>query len=208
MKSRRRKAVSNKQKKPIRRRSTAYSSGFTLIETMVAVSILALAIAGPMYVAGRSIVYAQIARDELIAVSLAQEGIEFVRRMRDNSYLFAYRQGGSTVSATAWNNFTSGGSLYGTNPSIYGCAPPAKCTLDPLDTGLRQYSESANVPMLYLDSSGKYNQRFIGTATPFKRTIQATAISPTDELIVSTVSWTFRGTSYTVSARDHLTPWQ
>ena len=58
-----------------------------------------------MVTASRSIVAAQTARDQLTASYLAQEGIEYVRAMRDNEYLAAYQAGGSNVSTTAWNNF-------------------------------------------------------------------------------------------------------
>ena len=66
-----------------------FSRGFTLIETMVAVTILTLAVAGPLMTASRAIVAAQSARDQLTASYLAQEGIEYVRAMRDNEYLAA-----------------------------------------------------------------------------------------------------------------------
>ena len=49
--------------------------GFTLIETLIAITILTLAIAGPMVTASRSIVAAQTARDQLTASYLAQEGM-------------------------------------------------------------------------------------------------------------------------------------
>ena len=50
------------------------TAGFTLIEALVAVAILALAVAGPLYAANRALVAAGIARDRLTASYLAQEG--------------------------------------------------------------------------------------------------------------------------------------
>ena len=103
--------------------------GFTLIETLIAITILTLAIAGPMVTASRSIVAAQTARDQLTASYLAQEGIEYVRAMRDNEYLTAYQAGGSNVSTTAWNNFLTA--------SINQCRG-ATCTLDPSEAWVRE----------------------------------------------------------------------
>jgi len=57
--------------------------GFTLIETLIAVTILTFAVSGPLYTAGRALVAAEIARDQLVASYLAQEGVESVRAMRD-----------------------------------------------------------------------------------------------------------------------------
>lgn len=85
---------------------------FTLIETMIAITILTLSVAGPLYTANRAIVAAQIARDQLIASSLAQEGIECVRTVRDDDFLTAYQNqvngnNDSNVSGTGWNAFVA-----------------------------------------------------------------------------------------------------
>jgi len=185
-------------------------SGFTLIETMVAVTILTLSIVGPLYVADRAVVAAATARDQLVANYLAQEGIEYVRAMRDNEFLGAYAAGGTDVSTLAWDAFINGSSA----GSIASCRSQA-CTLDPvrpMGTGggfaLAPCSGSA-CGILYL-SGGLYTEQSSGgaTPTPFTRTIQATLVSAQDMHIVARVSWVSRGTAYTVSVADHLTPWQ
>jgi len=61
--------------------------GFTLIETMVAVSLLSIAIVAPMQLAAQSLAGAYYARDQITAFYLAQEGIEAVRAVRDNNIL-------------------------------------------------------------------------------------------------------------------------
>ncbi|MCX6787230.1 MAG: prepilin-type N-terminal cleavage/methylation domain-containing protein, partial [Candidatus Kaiserbacteria bacterium] len=63
--------------------------GFTLIETMVAITILTLAVSGTFFTANSSMVASSIARDQLTASYFAQEGIELVRQARDNAYLAA-----------------------------------------------------------------------------------------------------------------------
>lgn len=63
------------------------SKGFTLIETLVAVSLLVIAIAGPMSLAAQSLSSAFYARDQMTAFHLAQEAIEAVRFVRDSNML-------------------------------------------------------------------------------------------------------------------------
>ena len=82
-------------------------AGFTLVESMVAVTILTIAVAGPLLTASRAIVAAKIARDQLTASYLAQKGVEYVRSVRDDHYLAAYQTGGSDVSGAAWSSFLS-----------------------------------------------------------------------------------------------------
>jgi prepilin-type N-terminal cleavage/methylation domain-containing protein len=72
------------------------SSGFTLLETMVAITLLAVAIVAPMTLTAQSLASAYYARDEITAFYLAQEGLETVREVRDNNILFD-SQGGSVV---------------------------------------------------------------------------------------------------------------
>lgn len=181
-------------------------SGFTLIEAMIAVSILALSVAGPLIGASRAIVLAQISRDQLIATYLAQEGIEYIRAMRDDAYLNAYKANGSTVSSSAWVDFTSGSNAW----SITQCVG-TPCTLDPArsmgyGSTLSLNAYTGNAP-LYLNN-GIYTQQAVGTKTAFTRTIQANDVSATEEVATSTVSWSFHNMPYTVTVVDHMTPWQ
>lgn len=178
------------------------SGGFTLVETLIASTILTLAVAGPLFTASRAIVAAQISRDQLTASYLAQEGIEHVRAVRDNAYLAAYTQ--SNSSSLAWTNFTS---------SISQCS--TACSFDPVKTigigpgsSLLSCSGSSCTP-LYLTANGIYTQSSAGaTPTSFTRILKASAASANDEKIESIVSWSFHGIPYSVTISDHLTPWQ
>lgn len=175
--------------------------GFTLIETMVAVSILTLAVAGPLYTASRAIVAAETSRDRLTASYLAQEGIEYVRMMRDNEYLIAYRDRATiaNVSAAAWDNFLNGAPA--DTSAITRCRGPAKiCTLGPV---LGSATPLAECP------GGSCTASFsvVPGGTVFVRTIQATDLS-NEETIVSKVTWWFHSAQYSVTTSDHLTPWQ
>ena len=63
------------------------SRGMTLIETLVAISILAVAIVAPMTLTMQSLSSAYYARDQVVASNLAQEAIESVRAVRDGNIL-------------------------------------------------------------------------------------------------------------------------
>lgn len=62
-------------------------NGFTLIETLVAIAIIMLAVAGPLVIAQKGISSAVYARDQITAAYLAQDAMEYVRFVRDNNLL-------------------------------------------------------------------------------------------------------------------------
>ncbi len=78
-------------------------SGFTLVETMVAVLILTLTIVSLMTVVANSLFAARYARDEITSGYLLQEVIDFIRNDRDTS---VFLQNAATTDA-AWATFTS-----------------------------------------------------------------------------------------------------
>lgn len=63
------------------------SSGFTLVETMVAITVLLLAIVGPMSLAQQGIYSSRASKDQITAYYLAQEAFEYVRNQRDYNIL-------------------------------------------------------------------------------------------------------------------------
>ena len=60
---------------------------FTLIETLVAVTILSAAVAGPMALSIKSIGSASVSQDQLVAFYLGQEVMEYVRNIRDTNLI-------------------------------------------------------------------------------------------------------------------------
>ena len=78
---------------------TAYKSksrGFTILETLVAISILILAITAPLVIVAQALRSSYYARDQVTAYFLAQEAVEFLRNMRDNAGLQ------SAITAEDW----------------------------------------------------------------------------------------------------------
>jgi prepilin-type N-terminal cleavage/methylation domain-containing protein len=173
--------------------------GFTLVETMVAIVILVLSVMGPLIAADRAIVAAETARDQLIASYLAQEGIEYMRAVRDDYYLSAYQQGGPTISTTAWADFLNG--------TLKSCEYPGVCHLGALNTSNGTLAFYANG----VTGWTPFNPG--GEGTPFTRTIQLVNTTgnwsgTTDVQVVSVVSWSFNGTPYKVTLTDDLTQWE
>ncbi|MBI5140302.1 MAG: type II secretion system protein [Candidatus Vogelbacteria bacterium] len=61
------------------------NKGFTLLETIVAITILMISIVGPLSLASKGIVYADYVKDEITAYNLAQEAMEAIRNIRDEN---------------------------------------------------------------------------------------------------------------------------
>jgi prepilin-type N-terminal cleavage/methylation domain-containing protein len=194
--------MSMKEGEPVR--------GFTLIETLVSIAIIMLATAGPLFSASQALVSAEISRDQLTASYLAQEGIEYVRLVRDNAYLALYPPNTNT-SAAAWTNFVNG--------VISNCSSTA-CTVDParslgVNSSLTPCGTSPNpacAPLYTDNSTHVYGQYSIipgnVTKTPFTRTIRVTTVSSTEQSVTATVTWSFHNSTYSVTVNNHLTPWQ
>jgi hypothetical protein len=58
--------------------------GLTLVETLVAISILTIAVIGPLGIIAQALHTSYYTRDQMTAHYLAQEAVEYVRNLRDN----------------------------------------------------------------------------------------------------------------------------
>ncbi|MFO0718472.1 MAG: type II secretion system protein [Candidatus Paceibacterota bacterium] len=72
--------------------------GFTVIEALVAISILLLSITGTFAVAQSSLQSTNYAKNKITAYYLAQEGIEQIRHLRDNNGLEMLKNRSEDVS--------------------------------------------------------------------------------------------------------------
>ena len=95
-----------------------YSAGFTLVETLIAITILLLVIIGPLTIAQKGIQNAYYANEQVTAVFLAQEAIEAVRELRDADALRVYD---NPSSGDTWDWHNPGG-IHPDCKSGDGCA--------------------------------------------------------------------------------------
>lgn len=165
-------------------------SGFTLIETLVAITLLTIAIVAPMALASQSLSSAYYARDQIAAFHLAQEALEAVRSVRDGNIL---------------NNALGGEQT----DLLYGIPIGVPFTIDTRNNAIGE-CDGACPP---LETDGElfgYGRGSAGwIATRYTRTVRAEYVDAPDEVRVSvTVEWktgAFKTRNFTIS--ENLYRW-
>lgn len=126
-----------------------HASGFTLVETLVAIAVLMLAIIGPMTIAARGLQSAFFAKEQLTATYLAQEAVEAMRMYRDQYTMVHLGTGSddwyggipaSCKSSSGCDITVSSLSTGG----IISCDPVANCQLRYRSTAIDPGSTSAS----------------------------------------------------------------
>jgi Tfp pilus assembly protein PilV len=69
---------------------TNKTAGYSLVEVLIAISILMITIVGPLTIAQKGLKNASFAKEQNTAFFLAQEGIEAIVKMREDSALASY----------------------------------------------------------------------------------------------------------------------
>lgn len=65
-------------------KNTKYNKGFTLVETLVALLILSLVFTSVISLMSSTVFSARYAKNEIKAMYIAQEGIDYIRNLRDS----------------------------------------------------------------------------------------------------------------------------
>jgi prepilin-type N-terminal cleavage/methylation domain-containing protein len=169
-------------------------SGFSLVETLVAITILLIVITGPLTLVSNSARSTNFANDQVMANFLAQEGLELVQSVRDDLLIpkFAIPPPGGN----AWNDFMST-----VNSNIVrNCFNASGCGLDQAtdSTGtVRPYNCSTiSNCRLHFDTTADQRSMYThvagsDTETRYTRVITMTrGVTSTGQVeVVSTVTW-------------------
>ena len=172
-------------------------AGFTLVETLVAISIFTLSLIGIISILASGISDTNYAKQKITAEYLAQEGIESVRNMRDTYVLY------TAATGKDWNSFTNqfnschlgNGNGCGIDSSvpvtdnhfIFQCSASDKCNL---------YAKNGSY------STGATN----GIDSGFTRVIRAN-VNANQIQIVSDVSWSQGSGTYHITFSENLFNW-
>lgn len=171
---------------------TKKNGGFTIIETLVAITILMIAIAGPLTIANQALHAALDARDQMIASNLAQETIEEVRNLKDN-----YANEGSLLTIFQNHidaNFSSG-NTYTAEADPFGSYKFSTCTV-----------EGNGDCALYLGSNGYTYSQNDAVPTNFFRSFTLAPVgdplSATEYLLTVNVSWNTNSAGNQIQVQD------
>lgn len=197
------------KKNAVKGLATSLSSGFTMIETLIAILILAMSITATMTVASSSLQASFYARDKIAAYFLAQEAIEMIKNKRDENGIANYTAGGGVhwlENIVAWDGlggdcgppnqfsqpFECG--VDSLNDEIVRCNLNSDCLLyRGVDSGILQHSADSNFG-LGLEQV---------EATKFSRKIRIEEVNDDEIKITVTVTWP--GRSFTVT--EHILNW-
>ncbi|MDQ5948902.1 MAG: hypothetical protein QG589_27 [Patescibacteria group bacterium] len=173
--------------------------GFTLVETMVAISILSISILGIFTAVQNGLATSGLAKDQITAFYLVQESMEYIRNMRDENGLKSLNEQALGRAPVAW---LSGIANISSDP----CYPGNTCTVDSSNSQLTRCSGGfGTCPFLLQDT----NTLFFGytsgwTQTKFKREIQIQSVNANEIIIVVQISWTSGVFSRTIQVKQSL----
>lgn len=157
---------------------------FTIIETLVAITILMIAIAGPLTTAFRALSAAYDAREQMVAINLATEVVETVRNIVDGN-IYSGRAAGV-------------GMLYGVMTPQGGCTAAVRCRLDMSRAwgSVVENPTNTNSPtdgtflVRKVRTTGQYTHVSGADATPYYRSFYFQNITSDYAELVVDVVWT------------------
>ena len=179
--------------------------GFTLIETIMSVTIFAIAIIGPMTLSANSIKASKDSRLHLEALHLAEEGVEIIHNMRDNAS--AEDRSRVRLGWTSWMISISATCSIAcvVDPTSHnGGGVWGNGALDPVGAG--------SDIVKYNERTGVYSQRSGGGGlidSPFRRRVTTTVVDARQTRVTSVVSYvsTYGGLMRYATATDDIYNW-
>lgn len=200
-------------------------NGYTLLETIIALAVILSALAGPVSLIIRGIHNFSFSKNKIIAVNLAQEGIELIRVIRENNQICIEKEGRRNGPPRTWQTDYDGSipsSLLGTNRTAdalairqYSCG-----SVTIRNPTLANFGAACATTPLRINANGNYNYTD-GQPTIFSRCISITrpsgsesgpqglTIPPADMMDVAlVVSWLERDIQRSISLTERLYNWK
>jgi len=172
--------------------------GFTLVETLIAISILLVGVSAAFSAAQSGLSSTIAVKDRITAIFLAQEAMEAVRNLKDSNLLLQNKT--LDNNSPYWLDGLAGPG----NP----CAGGNPCDYD-FDS-INNFPEFINCGsscFLNINNAGEYVHEAGSPQSRFRRFITITEISSgpikKEALVVATVTWS----GQTVVVRDNLFNW-
>ncbi|MDP6387829.1 MAG: prepilin-type N-terminal cleavage/methylation domain-containing protein [Candidatus Pacebacteria bacterium] len=160
------------------------NGGFTLVEALVAITILTVSIVGPITIASKGMAASVFARDQITAFYLAQEAVEYIRNKRDE------------------NNIQGNNWLFGLSECIGGNV----CMIDIQNNNIELCQGGACPVLKYNDTTGFYNYE-TGNNSNFIREIKIDTVDDKEVSITTTLSWKTGVISKTFTVKEHILDW-
>lgn len=146
--------------------------GFTLVETLIAVAILMIAIAGPLTIAHKGLLSAVYANDQITASYLAQDAIEYLKNIKDNNMIQGVEwlrglQVCNRTNVCTVDTFLASPS----DPTVYSAGTPPFGISTPITVSLVDGIPSCDITACILekDAYGYHHPPSGGTPTHYKR---------------------------------------
>ena len=178
--------------------------GFTLIETFVAITIIAVSIVAPITLARLGVRSVSIARDQMTAYYLAVEALEYVQHVRHTNRM---RLGPSWFSSGIADNYELDNCIDALGSTRH-CYVDIESSSQPPLCGVLGASSHSDCPLMEFDPSDNSYGYTSGTDTIFRRSINIVETTVDEEAIVTArVSWNYGPLQRSVELREILKDW-
>lgn len=173
--------------------------GFTLVEALVAISILIIGILSGFILVTRALYNVSVIQDRLTASFLAQEGIELIRNIRDTNFIKSI-----TYENVSW--------LDGLGKEKIKNGQKVCFIIEPYDGKIHLQEincekDIQNIQHLQYDPDNNLYNYKGEKKTPFIRRIIIEPISPDEIRVISEIWWQTKNMKFSLNVEDHLYNW-
>ena len=184
-----------------------------MVETLIAISVLAVAITGPLVIAQKGLQAALISKDQITAFYLAQDALEYIRYARDTNCLVAGGGSGGCPVAQWLQGNGSASQDVNLTPCV-STAGTAACTIDVIALTQPAACAGGVCSAINYDSANNYFTYASGSASIFTRTITiqnnpscGAPCNPNEAAVVVTVTWR-DPLLHSITVRENIDDWQ